>query len=102
MDCRENFPSRADQQAPGEQTTMLTYSRHGVMKFAVSRTGLTIAGIFDSFYDADSSSRGRRFFDGAWYPDGFEVWAGRRRLVLECPPFARFFERFGTPTPTAV
>lgn len=82
-------PLRAGQQALGEQTTMITFSRSGVTVLAVRRTGVTIAGIFDSFYESESVSRGRRFLDGAWSPSGFQVWAGRRHLIVEFPVFAR-------------
>ncbi|MCJ2113271.1 hypothetical protein MKK64_19005 [Methylobacterium sp. E-025] len=80
--------------------TMLTFRRcSGALMFEISCTGLRLGDFFDSFVGIDGT-RGRQFFDGMWHADGFSVWAGRRRLVLECPPLARFFESLFTP-PTA-
>lgn len=80
---------------------MITFSRSGVTVLAVSRTGVTLGTFFDSLYERNSLSRGRRYFDGMWGPQGFEVWAGRRHLIVECPPVARLLKRGGGSVPTA-
>ena len=40
-------------------------------------------GILDYFYEAESVTRGRHYFDLLLIPTGIELWAGRRHLILE-------------------
>ena len=40
-------------------------------------------GILDYFYEAESITRGRHYFDLLLIPTGIELWAGRRHLILE-------------------
>lgn len=40
-------------------------------------------GVVTWFYESQSVTRGRRWLDGAVIPTGFELWAGRKHLVVE-------------------
>lgn len=80
---------------------MITYSRSGVTVLAMSRTGVTLGTFFDSLYDRNSISRGRRYFDALVEEGSLELWAGRRYLLLECPPLRRLLKRGTVSVPKA-